>query len=107
MGGGSYDAVDTIDVQAPCWVASWQHDSAEDDTPAKDLETRRLYFKLVNDVWYRQAASGFIIRVCSVLWCLISARALWLCVPNIPLLLPNCRELKEPCELVRVTSLKR
>jgi hypothetical protein len=84
--------------------AGWQHDSAEDDTPAKDLETRRLYFKLVNDVWYRQAASGFIIRVCSVLWCLILARALWLCVPNIPLLLPNCRELKL---IVRVTSLKR
>ncbi len=24
MGGGSYDAVDTIDVQAPCWVATRQ-----------------------------------------------------------------------------------
>jgi hypothetical protein len=40
--GGSYDAVDTIDVQAPCWVAL-QHDTGSaEDTPAKDfkLETR-------------------------------------------------------------------
>jgi hypothetical protein len=37
-GGSYYDAVDTIDVQAP-YCSGWQHDSAE-DTPPKDLETR-------------------------------------------------------------------
>lgn len=41
MGGGNYDAVDTIDVQAPM-LCGWQHDSAE-DTFLKKLETIQLH----------------------------------------------------------------
>jgi hypothetical protein len=37
MGGGSYNAVDTIDVTVRR-RAGWQQDSAE-DTSAKDMET--------------------------------------------------------------------
>jgi hypothetical protein len=50
MGGGSYDAVDTIDVQAPCWVATRQSPTTLSRqcggcllTPAKDLETRFVW----------------------------------------------------------------
>ena len=49
MGGGNYDAVDTIDVQAPM-LCGWQHDSAE-DTFLKKLETIQLHcFAMLSQV---------------------------------------------------------